>query len=300
MSTPPGTGGRPAVSAMACGSSATPGSTSSSPPPAPGRSRCRRPYPHPGHHRPPRCRGKRDARCPLRPTPVTTATTPTCWTAGPSRCTTRLPECRGGSAPNWPPSSLVAAGYAALAHQVHLVLAAVVRRRPGPHPHRTAVDTAVPRPPGLVRADPAPHPEGLLRDPDAHPFRPPAAGAAHPPHRSRGRAVIWCRAGICFEDFEAHTGELAAACYAREARIERSKRWAQIVAVQHRAPRHPRRRAPSSPQTWHPTWCPRSATPAPPPNRAALFTGCPWATSPARGLPPPPVHGYRTEGSDLS
>jgi hypothetical protein len=46
------------------------------------------------------------------------------------------------------------------------------------------------------------------------------------------RAVIWCRAGICFEDFEAHTGELAAACYAREARIERSKRWAQIVIVQ--------------------------------------------------------------------
>ena len=45
------------------------------------------------------------------------------------------------------------------------------------------------------------------------------------------RAVIWCRAGICFEDFEAHTGEIAAACYAREARIERSKRWAQIVVV---------------------------------------------------------------------
>jgi hypothetical protein len=45
------------------------------------------------------------------------------------------------------------------------------------------------------------------------------------------RAVVWCRAGICFEDFEAHTGELAAACYAREARIERSKRWAQLVTV---------------------------------------------------------------------
>jgi hypothetical protein len=44
-------------------------------------------------------------------------------------------------------------------------------------------------------------------------------------------ALIWCRAGICFEDFEAHTGEIAAACYAREARIERSKRWAQIVVV---------------------------------------------------------------------
>lgn len=45
------------------------------------------------------------------------------------------------------------------------------------------------------------------------------------------RALIWCRAGVCFKDFEAHTGEIAAACYAREARIERSKRWAQLVQV---------------------------------------------------------------------
>jgi len=45
------------------------------------------------------------------------------------------------------------------------------------------------------------------------------------------RALIWCRAGICFQDFEEHTGEIAAACYAREARVERSKRWAQIVVV---------------------------------------------------------------------
>jgi hypothetical protein len=45
------------------------------------------------------------------------------------------------------------------------------------------------------------------------------------------RALIWCRAGICFEDFEAHTGEIAAACYAREARVERSRRWAQIIVV---------------------------------------------------------------------
>ena len=45
------------------------------------------------------------------------------------------------------------------------------------------------------------------------------------------RALIWCRAGICFDDFEDHTGEIAAACYAREARVERSKRWAQIVVV---------------------------------------------------------------------
>jgi hypothetical protein len=51
------------------------------------------------------------------------------------------------------------------------------------------------------------------------------------PNEVGERAVLWCRAGICFEDFEAHTGEIAAACYAREARVERSKRWAQIVVV---------------------------------------------------------------------
>ena len=45
------------------------------------------------------------------------------------------------------------------------------------------------------------------------------------------RALIWCRAGICSEDLEAHTGEIAAACYAREARVERSRRWAQLVVV---------------------------------------------------------------------
>ena len=45
------------------------------------------------------------------------------------------------------------------------------------------------------------------------------------------RALIWCRAGICFEDFEAHTPEIAAACYAREARVEKSKHRAQLVVV---------------------------------------------------------------------
>jgi hypothetical protein len=43
------------------------------------------------------------------------------------------------------------------------------------------------------------------------------------------RALIWCRAGICAADFEAHTPEIAAACYARQARVEGSKRWAQLV-----------------------------------------------------------------------
>jgi hypothetical protein len=45
------------------------------------------------------------------------------------------------------------------------------------------------------------------------------------------RALIWCRAGICKADFEAHAEEIAAASYARQARIGGSKRWAQLVQV---------------------------------------------------------------------
>jgi hypothetical protein len=45
------------------------------------------------------------------------------------------------------------------------------------------------------------------------------------------RAIIWCRAGICFEDFEAHTGEIRAACYARDARVARDKRHSQLITI---------------------------------------------------------------------
>jgi hypothetical protein len=45
------------------------------------------------------------------------------------------------------------------------------------------------------------------------------------------RALIWCRAGICADDFTAHAPEIAAACYAMQARVERHKRWAQLVYV---------------------------------------------------------------------
>ena len=62
------------------------------------------------------------------------------------------------------------------------------------------------------------------------------------------RALIWCRAGICAADFEAHTPEIAAACYARQARVEGNKRWAQLRPARHRAPRHPRR------AHRHPSW----------------------------------------------
>jgi hypothetical protein len=45
------------------------------------------------------------------------------------------------------------------------------------------------------------------------------------------RAIIWCRAGICAEDFELNAADIAAACYARQARIEGHRRWAQIVIL---------------------------------------------------------------------
>jgi hypothetical protein len=49
------------------------------------------------------------------------------------------------------------------------------------------------------------------------------------PTRVGERALIWCRAGICAGDFEAHMPEIAAACYARQARVEGNKRWAQLL-----------------------------------------------------------------------
>ncbi len=45
------------------------------------------------------------------------------------------------------------------------------------------------------------------------------------------RAQLLCRAGICAEDFEAHIGELRAACYAREARVTRNRQWSQLVTI---------------------------------------------------------------------
>jgi len=45
------------------------------------------------------------------------------------------------------------------------------------------------------------------------------------------RAHVLCRAGICAEDFEAHIGEIRAACYARDARVTRHARWSQLVTI---------------------------------------------------------------------
>jgi hypothetical protein len=45
------------------------------------------------------------------------------------------------------------------------------------------------------------------------------------------RAWVLCRAGISAEDFQDHTGELAAACYARDARVTRNHRWSHLVTI---------------------------------------------------------------------
>jgi hypothetical protein len=51
------------------------------------------------------------------------------------------------------------------------------------------------------------------------------------PSKVGERAWILCRAGICADDFDAYKAEIAAACYAREARITRNRKWSQLVTV---------------------------------------------------------------------
>lgn len=45
------------------------------------------------------------------------------------------------------------------------------------------------------------------------------------------RAWILCRAGICADDFDTSKGEIGSACYAREARVIRSKKWSHLVTL---------------------------------------------------------------------
>jgi hypothetical protein len=45
------------------------------------------------------------------------------------------------------------------------------------------------------------------------------------------RAFVWCRAGICAEDFEERTEEIRSACYARDVRVSRNKRHSHLVTI---------------------------------------------------------------------
>ena len=51
------------------------------------------------------------------------------------------------------------------------------------------------------------------------------------PTRVGERLTVWCRAGTCAKDFAQHTGELAAACYARDARVTRNRRWSHLLTI---------------------------------------------------------------------
>ena len=51
------------------------------------------------------------------------------------------------------------------------------------------------------------------------------------PNKVGERLTIWLRAGLSAEEFEKHTGELRAACYAREARVTRNTSWSQLVTI---------------------------------------------------------------------
>jgi len=45
------------------------------------------------------------------------------------------------------------------------------------------------------------------------------------------RSWVLCRAGISAEDFQDRTGELRAACYARDARVTRNRRWSHLITI---------------------------------------------------------------------
>jgi hypothetical protein len=96
------------------------------------------------------------------------------------------------------------------------------------------------------------------------------------------RARVLCRAGICAEDFEAHIGELRAACYAREARVTRNRRWSQLVTIDiiRRDTLAADRHVPSPLMTTRP----RPLTPEPPPVTPLAVV--PPVITPLRIVPP--------------
>ena len=51
------------------------------------------------------------------------------------------------------------------------------------------------------------------------------------PTRVGERALILCRAGVCADDFDAYKAEIGSACFAREARVIRNKKWSHVVTI---------------------------------------------------------------------
>jgi hypothetical protein len=51
------------------------------------------------------------------------------------------------------------------------------------------------------------------------------------PTKTGERAHVLCRAGICVEEFTDNAAEIAAACFAREARVVRNPNWFHVVTI---------------------------------------------------------------------
>ena len=103
-----------------------------------------------------------------------------------------------------------------------------------------------------------------------------------PADQGRRPPITLCRAGICAEDFEAHIGELRAACYARDARVTRNRSWSQLVTID-----IIRRDKLAAKTRHHPRCCaPGPAAPA------ALSPAARIRRSPAQHREPDPAHRW--------
>lgn len=84
----------------------------------------------------------------------------------------------------------------------------------------------------LVSDLPASHSAGVRGDRDTHPLGRLPAVLWITPSAAGEKALILARAGICAEDFEAFSAEIASACYARDAVVLRHRRWAHLLTVE--------------------------------------------------------------------
>jgi hypothetical protein len=76
------------------------------------------------------------------------------------------------------------------------------------------------------------------------------------------RAHLLARAGTCAKDFADHGAEIAAACYAREARVTANPRWSHLITIDiaRRDPLAAKQTVPSPLPALHPHHHPAAAS----------------------------------------
>ena len=162
---------------------------------------------------------------------VTSATTPTSSKSCSSNSTAPRPASPGGGAPNWPPSLHPGRAAGGSTPGPPLIWAAIILAG------LLAVAFAVPHSRRFITRRAwcvlARHRlQRLCYEARLH-----TRSGRLPlilwtrPTRVGERTWVLCRAGICAEDFEAHIGELRAACYARDARVTRNRRWSHLITI---------------------------------------------------------------------